>query len=78
LLYRFNHSWNIFKVHIYHYININKLLAKNFLKDELCIKGYRMDKNYLTLNSRGNTLKALKKVGCRESKRYKKCNILHS
>jgi hypothetical protein len=32
-----------------------------------------MDKNYLTLNSRGNTLKALKTVGCRGLKSDKKC-----
>ena len=55
-----------------------KLINKYDLLYELCTKGYKMDKNYLTLNSRGNTLKALKTVGCRGSKRHKKSVIYYT
>ena len=39
---------------------------------------YRIDKNYLTLNTRGNTLKALKTVGCRGLKSDKKSVIYYT
>jgi len=59
-------------------IRLKKIFRKNDLLYELCIKGYRMDKKHLTLNSRGNTLKALKKVGCRGLKRHKKSVIYYT
>ena len=37
-----------------------------------------MDKNYLTLNSRGNDLKLLKTVGCRGLKSNKKSVIYYT
>ena len=59
-------------------IRLKKIFKKNDLLYELCIKGYRMDKNYLTLNTRGNTLKALKTVGCRGLNSDKKSVIYYT
>ena len=59
-------------------IRLKKIFKKNDLLYKLYIKGYRMDKNYLRLKSRGNSLKALKKVGCRGLESDKKSVIYYT